>query len=183
MSVSYNWNNKIRGHRRDTPPNVVPDIASLVQTNPASSTQAKYTGIKGTTGVRVVFSVMNGETDYLLSAGHAGERRSAVVDTLGDTADFNAAHAQEQQPNSRFQFDNIFRTRKTGSAAITCSRAACSSRRLYFDDSTTVLDDMCLNYSNGMPTQVRECNTPADAEEHRQGARLLRPGRLVDRPA
>ena len=39
-SVSYLWNNKIRGHRRDTPPDFVPDIAALVQTNPASATQA-----------------------------------------------------------------------------------------------------------------------------------------------
>src|SRR6185295_13888832 len=40
---SYLWNNKIRGHRRDTPPDFVPDIGALVQTNPASSTQARYT--------------------------------------------------------------------------------------------------------------------------------------------
>src|SRR3954447_17648334 len=64
MSFSYNWDNKIRGHRRDTPPTLVPDIASLVQTNPGSSTQAKYTGIKNKTVFESSFSIMAGETDY-----------------------------------------------------------------------------------------------------------------------
>src|SRR5205823_1997258 len=45
VMFSYNWNNKIRGHRRDGTFQA-PDIASLVQTNPASSTQAKYTGVR-----------------------------------------------------------------------------------------------------------------------------------------
>src|SRR4029077_788324 len=69
VSVSYNWNNKIRGHRRDTPPDNVPDIASLVQTNPASSTQAKYTGIRSKFVVESAFSWMNGETDYNYQPG------------------------------------------------------------------------------------------------------------------
>src|SRR4029453_12549454 len=47
LSASYLWNNKIRGHRRDTPPNSVPDIAALKQTNPASTTQRKKPGIRG----------------------------------------------------------------------------------------------------------------------------------------
>ncbi len=45
IGVSYLWNDKIRGHRRDTPPNIMPDVASLVQTNPAQTTQAKYTSV------------------------------------------------------------------------------------------------------------------------------------------
>lgn len=38
---SYFWNNKIRGHRRDSN-DIIPDIASVVQTNPVQTTQAKY---------------------------------------------------------------------------------------------------------------------------------------------
>src|SRR5947207_969047 len=62
IALSYNWNNKIRGHRRDTPPDLVPDIASLIQTNPASSTQAKYTGIRNTVAYETSFSIMKGQT-------------------------------------------------------------------------------------------------------------------------
>ena len=35
---SYLWNNKIRGHRRDDADAIMPDIASLVQTNPVQTT-------------------------------------------------------------------------------------------------------------------------------------------------
>src|SRR5947208_1734303 len=69
VSFSYNWNNKIRGHRRDTPPDIVPDIASLVQTNPASSTQAKYTGIRNKLVYESSFSIMRGQTNYLYQPG------------------------------------------------------------------------------------------------------------------
>ncbi|MEZ5418819.1 MAG: hypothetical protein R2708_15965 [Vicinamibacterales bacterium] len=41
LTGSHLWNNKIRGHRRDTPPDFVEDLASLRQTNPASATQVK----------------------------------------------------------------------------------------------------------------------------------------------
>src|SRR5262245_60070988 len=69
LSVSYLWNNKIRGHRRDTPPNNVPDIAALRQTNPASTTQAKYTGIRGHLVYESNFSVMDGQHKHLHQHG------------------------------------------------------------------------------------------------------------------
>src|SRR3954462_13068033 len=59
VSVSYNWNNKIRGHRRDGT-FVAPDIASLLHPTPAFPSQAKYTGIHNRTVFESSFSVMSG---------------------------------------------------------------------------------------------------------------------------
>lgn len=104
LSFSFNWNNKIRGHRRDTPPDIQTDIASLVQTNPASSTQAKYTGIHNQLVFESSFSLMKGETDYSYQPGTAPTAVRRVYDST--TADFAAAR-QEEQPNSRTELDNV----------------------------------------------------------------------------
>src|SRR5581483_11979632 len=101
-----NWNNKIRGHRRDTPPDNATDIAALVQTNPASSTQAKYTGIFKTKWVyESSFSVMDGVTEYSYQPNTDPTAIRRVDNTLS-FADF-AATRHEKQPNQRLQFDNI----------------------------------------------------------------------------
>src|SRR5690349_1901720 len=61
---SYFWNNKIRGHRRDSN-DIIPDIASRRQTNPVQTPQVKYTGIRGSLVYESNFSVMDGQTNYL----------------------------------------------------------------------------------------------------------------------
>ncbi|HZT75215.1 MAG TPA: TonB-dependent receptor [Vicinamibacterales bacterium] len=161
MSFSFNWNNKIRGHRRDTPPNLVPDIASLVQTNPASSTQAKYTGIHNKAVFESSFSLMTGETDYDYQPG-TPLTAVRVVDSTLDTA-ANAAQRAEQQPNSRLQFDNILSYNAPGIAGDHLFKTGVQFARLYFDDKYQVLNNMYLNYSNGVPTNVQEWNTPTEA--------------------
>ncbi len=161
MSFSYNWNNKIRGHRRDTPPNLVPDIASLVQTNPASSTQAKYTGIHNKTVFESSFSIMKGETDYDYQP-NTPSTAVRVVDTTLDTAR-NAAQRAEQQPNSRLQFDNILSYSKPGMAGDHLFKGGVQFARLYYDDRYQVLNNYFLNYSNGAPINVQEFNTPTEA--------------------
>jgi hypothetical protein len=161
VSFSYNWNNKIRGHRRDTPPNLVPDIASLVQTNPASSTQAKYTGIHNKTVFESSFSLMNGETDYGYQPGTPATA-IRVVDSTRDTAR-NAAQRGEQNPNSRLQFDNILSYSRPGWAGDHLFKGGVQFARLYFDDKNQVLNNQYLNYSNGLPINVQEFNTPTEA--------------------
>ena len=69
VSYSHNYNNKIRGHRRDPPPNFVEDQASLVQTNPASSVQVKYTGIFGQAVFESGLGKMFGVTNYFYQDG------------------------------------------------------------------------------------------------------------------
>jgi outer membrane receptor protein involved in Fe transport len=160
LSVSYLWNNKIRGHRRDTPPNTVPDIAALKQTNPASTTQAKYTGIRGHLVYESNFSVMDGQTNYLYQDGTpAGAIRR--VDNGASTADFAAAR-EEHQPNSRYQFDNIFTYATTGHGGDHLVKGGVQWGRLYYESQQTVLGDHYVEYNNGIPTQIREWNTPAN---------------------
>jgi hypothetical protein len=161
MSVSYNWDNKIRGHRRDTPPTLVPDIASLVQTNPGSSTQAKYTGIRNKAVFESSFSVMAGETDYSYQPD-TPSTAVRVVDTPADKA-ANAAQRAEQQPNSRLQFDNVLSYNLSGLGGDHLFKGGVQFARLYFDDKYQVLNNMFLNYSNGVPTNVQEFNTPTEA--------------------
>jgi hypothetical protein len=160
VTGSYLWNNKIRGHRRDTPPNNVPDIAALKQTNPASTTQAKYTGIKNRLVFESNFSVMDGQTNYLYQDGTPATaiRR---VDTPRSEADF-AASREEHQPNSRYQFDNIFTYAANGFGGSHMLKGGLQWGRLYYESQQTVLGDHYVEYSNGVPTQIREWNTPTN---------------------
>jgi hypothetical protein len=168
FSVAYNWNNKIRGHRRNTPPNFVPDIASLVQLNPASSTQVKYTGIYNKAVYESSLSVMNGVTSYLYQDGTNGAIR--VVDNTLSTAD-KAAQYHEENPNSRLQFDNVMSYTTSGWGGDHLFKVGVQFARLGYDLDYHVNGDMYLEYSNGVPLQVREYNTPAISKnlEHEIG--------------
>ncbi len=160
FAVSYLWNNKIRGHRRDTPPNNVPDIAALKQTNPASTTQAKYTGIRKKLVYESNFSAMVGQTNYLYQENTpAGAIR--VVDNTLSTADF-AASREEHQPNSRYQFDNIMSYATTSKAGEHLLKGGVQWGRLYYESQQTVNGDYYIEYSNRAPQQIREFNTPAN---------------------
>jgi hypothetical protein len=159
FSVSYNWNNKIRGHRRDTPPDIATDIASLVQTNPASSTQVKYFGIRKQVVFESSFSLMKGETDYSYQPNTPPTAVRAVYDST--RADF-AAQRMEEQPNSRLQFDNIVSYTRPGWGGDHLFKGGVQFARLYFDDRYDVLNGMYLNYTAGKATSVTEYNTPTE---------------------
>ncbi|MFN8061735.1 MAG: TonB-dependent receptor [Vicinamibacterales bacterium] len=158
---SYLWNNKIRGHRRDTPPNIVDDIASLVQTNPASTTQAKYTGIFSSLVYESNFSIMNGQTNYLYQPGTPADAIRRVDNTRSEAS--IAATREEHQPNSRTQFDNIFSysTTKGGEHLF---KGGVQWSRLYYESDYAVHGDHYVEYNNGVPAQIREWNTPVDSK-------------------
>jgi hypothetical protein len=160
LAVSFNYNNKVRGHRRNTPPNIVPDIASLHQDNPATSTQIKYTGIRNKAVYESSLSVMSGKTSYLYQDGTNGAIR--VVDNTLSTAD-KAAQYQEINPNSRIQFDNVLTYNATGLGGDHLFKVGVQFARLRYEDDYQVNGDMYLEYSNGKPLQVREWNTPANS--------------------
>src|SRR3954447_14833617 len=159
LSVSYLWNNKIRGHRRDTPPDNVPDIAALVQTNPAQTTQAKYTGIRNRLVYESNFSVMAGQTNYGYQPGTPADAIRVQDGTLS-TANF-AASRHEEQPNSRHQFDNILSYSKSAHGEH-LFKAGVQWARLYYESRYTVQGDYHLIFNNGVPTSVRIFNTPAN---------------------
>ena len=157
LAVSYNWNNKIRGHRRDGTFQA-PDIASLVQTNPASSTQVKYTGIRNKTVFESSFSVMNGQTNYSYQPDTLAAAVRAEDATLNTSA--FAAQRHEEQPNSRYQFDNTFSQNLSGLGGDHLVKAGVQFARLSYESDYDVQNNIYLLYSNGVPTSVREFNTP-----------------------
>jgi len=160
LMFSYNWDNKIRGHRRDGALNA-PDIASLVQENPASSTQAKYTGIRNKLVYESSFSVMSGQTSYLYQPNTPANAVRKEDATAG-FADF-AAQRHEENPNSRIQFDNIVSTSLSGLGGDHLLKGGVQFARLYFDDFNDYVGNMYLLYTGGRATQVREWNSPSDA--------------------
>jgi hypothetical protein len=162
LMVSYLWNDKIRGHRRDTPPNNVPDIAALVQTNPAQTTQIKYTGVRQRFVYESSFSIMDGQTNYGYQPGTPADAIRRVDSTLS-TADFAAAR-HEEQPNSRHQFDNVASYALDGWGGDHQLKAGVQFARLYFESRQTVQGDHWVEYANGAPTQVRQWNTPANPQ-------------------
>jgi hypothetical protein len=156
VAVSYNWNNKIRGHRRDGG-FIAPDIASLVQTNPAFSSQTKYTGIHNKSVFESSFSVMSGQTNYLYQPDTLPTAVRIEDATLNTSA--NAAQRHEAQPNSRYQFDNTFSQSVSGMGDHLL-KAGVQFGRLSYESDYDVQNNIFLLYSNGNPTSVREWNTP-----------------------
>ena len=158
---SYFWNNKIRGHRRDSN-DIIPDIASRVQTNPVQTTQAKYTGIRGSLVFESNFSVMDGQTNYLYQPD-TDLSTVRIIDTV-TTEVFNASTAEIHQPNSRHQFDNVFTWGKSGLGGEHLFKAGVQWGRLFYGESNAVLNDHWLVYNNRAPVSVRIFNSPATQE-------------------
>jgi hypothetical protein len=167
LSVSYNYDNKIRSNRRnslnqytDALPGsaLTSDAASSLQSNPASSTQVKYTGAIGSKAVFASsFSLMSGETDYEYQPGT--EHAVRAIDTALNTAS-NAAFMREELPNSRLQFDNSVSYLATGWGGDHLLKAGVQFSRLRMFDQFFINSDMWLVYANGVPTSIYEFNTP-----------------------
>jgi hypothetical protein len=156
--LSYLWNDKIRGHRRDGTA-AIPDIAAVVQTNPAQTVQAKYTGVFGQRLVyESAFSVMDGQTNYGYQPGTPADAIRYVDFTL-NTVDV-AAPRNEHQPNSRHQFDNILAYNVSGMGGDHFLKTGIQFARLYYETQYTVQGDHYVEYSNGVPARVRLFNTP-----------------------
>ena len=84
------------------------------------------------------------------------------VDATLDTAK-NAAQRNEQQPNSRIQFDNAVSYSKSGWGGDHLFKGGAQFARLYFDDASQIYGNEYLNYQNNAPINVQEFNTPTEA--------------------
>jgi hypothetical protein len=162
ITVGYFWNDKIRGHRRDSTTQIIPDIASVVQTNPVQTTQAKYTGIRGPLVFESNFSVMDGQTNYTYQPDTAAGAIRYVDNVTGEVR--HASTREEHQPNSRHQFDNVFTFGKSGWGGEHLMKAGVQWARLYYSSDYSVLGDHYVEYNSGVPTQVRQFNTPVVSE-------------------
>ena len=87
----------------------------------------------------------------------------------------------EEQPNSRHQFDNIVSYSKSALAASTCFKGGVQWARLYYESRYTVQGDHHLIYNNGSPDRGAHLQHAGESEEHRPHARVLLPGCVVDR--
>ncbi|MBL8137399.1 MAG: TonB-dependent receptor [Acidobacteria bacterium] len=159
--LSYLWNDKIRGHRRDTPPNIVEDVASLVQANPAQTFQAKYTGIRNRLVYESNFSIMDGETKYTYQPDTAAGAIRKVDNARSEA--FFAATRQEFQPNSRTQWDNIF-SYSASKGGDHLFKGGVQFARLYYESDYSVQGDHYVEYNNGLPAQIRQFNTPVNSK-------------------
>ncbi len=158
LSVSYLWNDKIRGHRRDTSERIE-DIASIVQSNPVQTTQAKYTGIKGSLVFESNFSVMDGQTNYTYQPGTPADAIRRIDTVTTDVT--RASNREDHQPNSRHQFDNVFTFGKSGLGGEHLIKAGVQWSRLFYGSDYSVRGDHHVIYNNGAPTSVRQFNSPA----------------------
>ena len=158
LSLSYLWNDKIRGHRRDTSERIE-DIASIVQTNPVQTTQAKYTGIKGSLVFESNFSVMDGQTNYTYQPGTPADAIRRIDTVTTDVT--RASNREDHQPNSRHQFDNVFTYGKSGLGGEHLIKAGAQWSRLFYGSDYSVRGDHHVIYNNGVPTSVRQFNSPA----------------------
>jgi hypothetical protein len=167
LMFSYLWNDKIRGHRRDGSLRM-PDIAALVQTNPASATQVKYTGIRNTLVFESSFSLMDGQTNYTYQPGTPADAIRMEDSTLG-IADF-AATREEHQPNSRLQFDNTASYSVADWGGSHLFKGGVQFGQLKYESQYSVQGDHHVLYSNGVPISVRQYNTPVTSKNE---ARVL----------
>ncbi len=161
LTVSYLWNDKIRGHRRDTPPDFVEDAASLVQSNPAQTFQGKYSAILSKMVFESNFSIMDGQTNYGYQPGTDASTIRKVDNARSEA--FFASTREEHQPNSRTQWDNIvsYSASKGGEHQL---KGGVQFARLYYESDYSVQGDHYVEYINGIPTQVRQFNTPVTSK-------------------
>ncbi|MGE0866183.1 MAG: carboxypeptidase regulatory-like domain-containing protein, partial [Vicinamibacterales bacterium] len=162
LAVSYLWNDKIRGHRRDSSTQLIPDVASVVQTNPVQTTQAKYSGIRGSLVFESNFSVMDGQTNYTYQPDTAADAIRKV--DIGTNEVFFASTREDHQPNSRHQWDNIFTFGKSGLGGEHLIKTGVQWARLYYGSDYSVKGDHWVEYNNGVPLRVRQYNTPVFSE-------------------
>lgn len=158
VGVSWNYNWKERFHRRDTPPNFVEDRASLWQTNPASSTQVKYSLVRKKAVIESTFGIMDGITNYYYQP-ETGPNDIRIEDTGRSEASVAAAR-HEEAPNYRAQFDNVisYTTSKFGGDHLLKGGMQFAQMGMY--DQFWVNGDMYIVFNNGAANSVRLWNTP-----------------------
>ena len=159
LTAGYFWNDKIRGHRRDGSLRT-PDIASVHQVNPVQTTQAKYSGIRGSLVFESNFSVMDGVTHYTYQPDTPADAIRKEDSGLQEA--FFASNREDRQPNSRHQFDNVVTFGKSGLGGEHLVKAGVQWGRLWYESEYSVLGDHHVLYNNGVPTTVRQFNTPTN---------------------
>jgi hypothetical protein len=164
LAFGYNYNNKIRGHRVDPPPNFVENRAALVQTNPGYTAQAKYTAVFGKLVYESNNSFMHGVTNYYYQSD-VGPNDIRIEDSALSTARV-AAPRHEELPNYRTQIDNTVAYTVQGLGGMHTIKGGAQYARLFMHDKFEVNGDMYIIFNNGQPNSVRIWNTPVSHESY-----------------
>ncbi len=165
VGVVYNYNQKNRFHRRDTPPNFVEDKASYVQEQPGWTSQAKYTAVlKGASVFESTVGAVAGTFPlrYQKDVGPNDLRRE---DTTLDSAT-GAAQRFYENPNYRFQFDNAISHTRSGWGGSHTLKAGVQFTRQFFREINRMNGDMRLISNNGVPIRIVAFNTPVIATSY-----------------
>lgn len=165
VGVVYNYNQKNRYHRRDTPPNFVEDKASYIQEQPGWTGQAKYTGVlKGSSVYESTIGAVAGTFPlrYQKDVGPNDLRRE---DTTLDVAS-GAAQRNYENPNYRFQFDNTFSHTRSGLGGSHTLKAGVQFTRQFFREINRMNGDVRLIYNSGAPIRIVAFNTPVIATSY-----------------
>jgi len=165
FGIVYNYNQKNRFHRRDTPPNFVEDKASYLQEQPGWTSQFKYTGVlKGSSVFESTVGAVAGTFPlrYQKDVGPNDLRRE---DTTLDSAS-GAAQRSYENPNYRFQFDNALSHTRSGWGGSHTLKAGVQFTRQFFREINRMNGDMRLIYNNGVPIRIVAFNTPVVATSY-----------------
>jgi hypothetical protein len=101
---------------------------------------------------------MDGQTNYLYQPD-TDPSAIRYVDTVTGEVRF-ASTREEHQPNSRHQFDNVLTFGKNGWGGEHLFKTGVQWGRMYYESSYSVQGDHYVEYNSGVPTQVRQFNTP-----------------------
>ena len=177
VGFSWNYNWKERFHRRDTPPNFAEDRASLWQTNPAASTQVKYTLSRRKIVFDTTFGIMDGVTNYYYQPGTADT--DIRIEDTGRSEAFVAAERHEEAPNYRAQLDNVlsYTTRAWGGDHLL--KVGTQFAQMGMNDQFWVNGDMHILFNNNAANAVRLWNTPTAHNSKIRLLGILRAGYLV----
>lgn len=164
LGVVYNYNQKDRYHRRSA--TFEEDKATYVQKQPGHTGQIKYTAILNSQsvfestagGVKGVWPL-----HYQPGVGPDDIRHE---DSALESA-WDAAPRNYDNPNHRFQWDNVFSHTRSGRGTHNL-KAGFQFTRQFYQDANTVNGDMHLIFNNGTPFRVRAYNTPVTATSHIQ---------------
>jgi len=165
LTTLYNYNSKNRYHRRGTSPAFVESKATSVQEQPGYAAQVKYNAVLGSAWVY--------ESTIGLMSGTYPERYQKDVkptdlrreDTVLSTAT-GAAGSNYENPNYRFQFDNVFSHTRSALGGQHNLKAGLQFVRLFYQEKTRVNGDVRLFYNNGVPLRITAYNTPVIATSY-----------------
>ena len=162
LGLVYNYNQKNRYQRRTA--TFEEDQASYVQLQPGYTGQAKYTAVLGS---QFVFESTAGGVKgvwplhYQKEVGPDDIRREDTVLQTG----WGAAPRSYDNPNYRFQFDNVISHTRNGHGTHSL-KAGVQFTRQFYRDINTMNGDMRLIYNNGVPFRVQAFNTPVQATSY-----------------